>query len=155
MILVSFFHIPTAFQLRKSAFKSSVHILRRPSLIARYCTYLKGLSSTLISITFLKLLYKRSRSDSLLHIVIWHLSNVVLFPLMNYAEKTPQDWTHWTMVHFHQNVSNINLGTKYPKVLNKIRSICPIIRFSLHFFSMNIQKFSNTVTAPLTAALKR
>ena len=32
MILVSFFHIPTGFQLRKNAFKSSVHILRRPWL---------------------------------------------------------------------------------------------------------------------------
>ena len=30
MILVSFFHISTSFQLRKNAFKSSVHILRRP-----------------------------------------------------------------------------------------------------------------------------
>ena len=30
MILVSFFHISTGFQLRKNAFKSSVHILRRP-----------------------------------------------------------------------------------------------------------------------------
>ena len=30
MILVSFFHISTGFQLRKNAFKSSVHILRPP-----------------------------------------------------------------------------------------------------------------------------
>ena len=30
MILVSFFHIPTGFQLRKNAFQSSVHIFRRP-----------------------------------------------------------------------------------------------------------------------------
>ena len=30
MILVSFFHILTGLQLRKNAFKSSVHILRRP-----------------------------------------------------------------------------------------------------------------------------
>ena len=30
MILVSFFHIPAGFQLRKNAFQSSVHILRRP-----------------------------------------------------------------------------------------------------------------------------
>ena len=33
MILVSFFHISTSFQLRKNAFKSSVHILRRPCLM--------------------------------------------------------------------------------------------------------------------------
>ena len=49
MILVSFFHIPIGFQLRKNAFKSSVHILRRPWLI---------MQDTYKNIVFIKFLKK-------------------------------------------------------------------------------------------------
>ena len=95
MILVSFFHIPTGLKLRKNAFKSSVHILRRPWLNLWNFISLISLQYPINSVLCNKLVCGRftSRNRDVIKILsanvakwFWHfrrnlpnLSDVILF----------------------------------------------------------------------------